>query len=198
MDIIFIILEYIKTQVDNNFYFSFICISFFLFIYNSFSIPGNTIFMVAIGYFFGIYLGYLISISTLVLGSLIFFIFSSVFLEKISPKTIVRYSGKIDQYISNSAIEYLIIFRMIPGPPLFLQNLILSLLKISKTKFLLSSFIGFSPLVFILVFFGHNLSNFNYIKTFRLNDILSLKFILFIFFIIILLVVRIIFIKRKK
>ena len=198
MDSLILILDYIKFQVEINYYFSIFFLFIFLLIYNSFSIPGNTIFMAASGYFFGIFIGYLISILTIVFGSLLFFIFSSFFLKKFSPKTLIKYSNKVDVYISNSSIEYLIIFRMIPGPPLFLQNLILSFLNVPKIKFIFSSLIGFTPLVFLLVFFGHQLTNFDNIKNFEINDIFSFKILIFVFLFLLFLILRIYLKKKKK
>ena len=197
MDIFFIFLDFLKLQVENNFFYSLFFITFFLLIYNSFSIPGNIIFIASTGYFFGIYIGFIISILTIVFGSLLFFIFSSYFLNKFSPNTIKKYSKQIDKYISNSSIEFLIIFRIIPGTPLMVQNLILSFLNISKLKFILSSFIGFSPLIFILVFFGDQLKSFENVKSFEITDIISFKFLIFILIIITILIIRIIYKKNK-
>ena len=196
MDSVFNFLDLIRLQIEYNYFFSIIIFILFLFVYFSFSLPGNILLMVSAGYFFGVYIGYLISIITLVLGSLLFSLFSSFFLKKIFPTLINKYSTKVDQYISKSSIEYLIIFRMIPGPPLMFQNLILSLLKITKIKFIISSFMGFTPLVFVLAFFGHQLNNFNNLKNFNIADVFSIEFILFLLLIIIFLAIRILYKKK--
>ena len=43
--------------------------------------------------------------------------------------------------------------------PLFVQNLFLSTLNISKTKFIISSFIGFSPYFLFFSFIGNQFSD---------------------------------------
>jgi uncharacterized membrane protein YdjX (TVP38/TMEM64 family) len=85
---------------------------------------------------------------------------------------------------------------MIPGVPLFLQNLLLSLLNITKIKFILSSFVGFTPLVFIIVFVGNQLTNIDKLKNLSISEIFSFKYLIFIFFFIIFLLIRIIY-KNK-
>ena len=167
MEILLNFLDHIKINVENNFILTFLFFFIFLLFYSSFSIPGNPIFIAATGYFFGIYIGYFISIIALVLGSLIFFSFFNIFIRKIFPGIFDKYVNNLNKYISNSSIEYLIIFRMIPGPPLFLQNLLLSFLNIDKIKFILTSFIGFTPLVFFMVF----IANFLYLFTWITTDI---------------------------
>ena len=152
MEILSNFLDFININIENNFYFTYLIFFIFLLIYNTFAIPGGLIVSCATGYFYGLFTGYVTFILALILGSFIFFIFSSFFIKNLFPKTIKKYSSNINNYISNSSLEYLIIFRMIPGPPLLIQNLLLSFLNISKINFIISSFIGFSPLVFVSVF----------------------------------------------
>ena len=85
---------------------------------------------------------------------------------------------------------------MIPGPPLLLQNLLLSFLNITKINFIISSFVGFSPIVFATVFIGNQLNDIDKIKNVSLNDIISFKFLIFIFCIIIFLSIRILYKKK--
>ena len=196
MDFLFNFLDYIKINIEYNYLKIFLFFFIFLIIYNSFSIPGNMVFIAATGYFFGSYIGYLLSISTLVLGSLIFFSFSNFFIGKIFLKYLNKYTSNLDKFIAGSSIEYLIIFRMIPGPPLFFQNLILSFLKIKKIDFILSSFIGFTPYVFMLVFIGNQFNNIDKLINLSFGDIFTFKFLFFICCIILLIVIRI-FYKKK-
>ena len=198
MDIFFLILEYIKLNAEINYFNTLLIFFIYLFLHNLFSLPGNIIFFAASGYFFGLYIGLFISMVSLVLGSLFFFIFTSFFLKKIFPKIYNNYSKKITNYIDDSSFEYLILLRLIPGPPLMLQNLLLSILNIKKTLFCLSTFIGFSPIVFISVFLGHKLSNFNSLKSVVFSDIFSLEFIIFTFCIFVLIFLRIFYQKKKN
>ena len=196
MEMLFIFFDYILINIEDNYLITLALFFIFLSLYFSLSLPGNIILIAATGYFFGIYVGYILSIITLVLGSLVFFIFNNFFIKKLFPNIISKYTHSLQSYISNSSIEYLIIFRIIPGPPLFLQNLLLSFLKISKKIFIISTFIGFSPLVFIVVFIGSQLTNVDKIQNLSINDIFSFKFLFLIIVLIIFLVIRIFF-KRN-
>jgi len=160
-------------------------------------VPGNLIFVASAGYFFGIYIGYIISILSIVLGSLIFFTVSKLFLKKLFTNVYDRYSTKINKYISNSSIEYLILFRMVPGPPLMMQNVCLSIVKISSIKFILTSFIGFSPIIFVAVYVGSKIKSLESIKNITMNSILSRDVLIIVGIMIFFLSLRIIFKKKS-
>ena len=196
MDFFFFILDLILDKIKYNYFPTLLCFFIFLLIYNTFSIPGNILFIASSGYFFGVFIGFLISILSLVLGSMIFYIFFSLFFKNFSSSLISKYSNKIIEYTKKSSFEYLIIFRMLPGTPLLIQNLLLSTLNISKTKFFLSSLIGFSPIVFIAVFVGNQLSDLESIKNLSISSIFSVNFFMFISFIIIIISLRVIFKKK--
>ena len=86
MNEFFVFLDFLIIYIDTNYNFSILIFFVFLLFYNTFSIPGNLIFVVSAGYFFGIYIGYIISILSIVLGSLIFFTVSKLFLSETSDK----------------------------------------------------------------------------------------------------------------
>ena len=197
MNEFFVFLDFLNNYINVNFNFSIIIFFIFLLVYNTFSIPGNLIFVVSTGYFFGIYIGYIISILSIVLGSLIFFTVSKLFLKKLFTNIYDNYSTKINKYISNSSFEYLILFRMIPGPPLMMQNVCLSILKINSIKFILTSFIGLSPITFVAVYFGSKIKSFESIKNLTMNSILSRDFLIFVGLMIFFLSLRIIFKKKS-
>ena len=198
MNFFYIFLDLIKLNIENNFIITFFLFFTFLVIYSSFSIPGNLVFIASTGYFFGIYFGYILSILSLVLGSLVFFIFSKFFFKRLFPNTYLKYSYNVTNYIAKSSAEYLIIFRLIPGTPLILQNLCLSLLDIKKATFILTSLIGFTPIVFITVFIGYQLNNLDNLKKLSLADLFSKEFIIFIIFIVVFLILKIIYKKHKN
>ena len=167
MDFVLYFLDYIQLKIEHNYYFSLIIFLSLMILYNSFSLPGNPIFMTSAGFLYGIGIGFSVSIIGIVLGSLIFYLFVSFLLKKVFPSFYNKYSSKAHSYLSDSSFEYLIIFRMIPGFPLIVQNLVLTILKIDKLKFIISSIIGFSPLVFAFVYFGKQLNNISKLKSFN-------------------------------
>ena len=66
-------------------------------------------------------------------------------------------------------------------------------LNISKTKFIISSFIGFTPYFLLFSFIGNQFSDLIEIKEFQLSNILSFELILIFLILIILLLIRIFF-----
>ena len=147
------------------------------------------------GYLFGIYYGFIISILSLTFGSLVFFILSKILFKYFFIKYYEKYAQNINKYISNSTVEYLIIFRLLPGLPLLVQNMILSLLDISISKFLLATFIGFTPIMLISVFIGNKIKNIQLITEISSQDIFTWDFIVIIFVLVLLLILKI---KFKK
>ena len=140
MEIILIYIEFINQYVNNYFYYSLVIFFIFLTIYCSLSIPGGVLLFIASGFLFEFYLGFLINLFSITIGSLFFFLFSKFILRILFPNLYRHYSEKVTNIIKDSSIEYLIVLRMIPGPPLLIQNLCLSILNISKTKFFYTSF----------------------------------------------------------
>jgi len=73
MNTVNLFIDYIDVIIQNNFYLSFVILFIFLIIYNTLAIPGNIILMVATGYFFNLYFGFLICLTSLTISSFIFF-----------------------------------------------------------------------------------------------------------------------------
>ena len=130
------------------------------------------------------------------IGSLNFFIFSKLFFKFFLSKFYNKYSNKITKIIKNSSFEYLILLRLISLFPLMVQNLCLSILNISKTKFIITTFIGFIPIMFLAAFIGNEISNFVELKNFKMKDLFSSNF-LFIFLLLISIIILRIFFKKK-
>ena len=196
MDIFLIYLDIITYYVDNNFLLSAFLFFIFLVIYNSFSLPGNLFFFLSSGFFFNVYIGFLINILSIVIGSLNFFIFSKLFFKFFLSKFYNKYSNKITKIIKNSSYEYLILLRLISLFPLMVQNICLSILNISKTKFIITTFIGFIPIMFLAAFIGNEISNFVELKYFKMKDLFSSNFLLILLLLISIIILRIFFKKK--
>jgi len=136
MEFFFSLIQDILSYSQDNYFISILVFFFFLLCYSVFSLPGLLIFTSMSGYLFGIYHGFIISILSITFGSLVFFILSKIFFKYFFIEYYEKYAQNINKYISHSTFEYLIIFRLVPGLPLMIQNIILSLLDIPKLKFL--------------------------------------------------------------
>ena len=193
IDVIFNFLIQFDLLIKNNLELSLILYFLFSFLFFTFSLPGSLIIILASSFFFGFITGFIINITTIVLGSLCFFLFFKNIFKKYFNKQIEKFSDKLNKIIKKSSFEYLVLLRLIFGVPLFVQNLFLSTLKISKTKFIFSSFIGFSPYFLFFSFIGNQFSDLIEVKEFQLSKILSFELILIFLLLIIFLLLRIIF-----
>ena len=193
IDVIFNFLIQFNLLIKNNLELSLILYFLFSFLFFTFSLPGSLIIILASSFFFGFITGFIINIITIVLGSLCFFLFFKNLFKKYYNKQIEKFSDKLNTIIKKSSFEYLVLLRLIFGVPLFVQNLFLSTLNISKTKFIISSFVGFTPYFLLFSFIGNQFSNLIEIKEFQLSNILSFELILIFLILIILLLIRIFF-----
>jgi len=192
-----IIFENFSNWIEINYYFSIFLFFIFILFYSLVSLPGLILFWVFAGFVFGIFLSYVICIISVTIGCFCFFILSKLFFNKFFRKKNIKYLNQIDNFIENSSLEYLIIFRLIPGPPLMMQNLILSFLDISNYKFIFSTFIGITPIMIFSILVGNKLNNLNSVNKISINDIITWDLLLIIFFFIFIIFTRIFFKKKK-
>ena len=197
MNTYILIFENIIKLIELNFFYSLLLFSFFIFFYSALSLPGMLIFIVFAGYVFGLFWGFLICVISATLGSFCFFIVSQHVLSKYFSRIYSKYSNQINLYIKKSTFEYLIIFRIIPGPPLMLQNFFLSMLKISNYKFIFSTFIGLFPVMFFSIYLGNKIKDLGTISNISSSDIFTWDLILTIMLFISVLVVMIL-LKNKS
>ena len=194
-EIIFNFLINLNEFVSTYYIFSF-CIFFIIStLYFTFSLPGGIIILLSSGFFFGFIGGFFLNIISICFGSLIFIIFSKTLIKGLFEKYYVLFSDKLSTYIKSSSYEYLILIRLIIGPPLLFQNICISLLNISKTKILITSFIGFTPLMLLFSYLGSHVSNIIELKAFTIADIFTSEIIIIFVLIISILFFRI-FIKK--
>ena len=194
-EIIFNFLINLNEFVSTYYIFSF-CLFFIIStLYFTFSLPGGVIILLSSGFFFGFIGGFFLNIISICLGSLIFIIFSKTLLRGFFEKYYVKFSDKLSTYIKSSSYEYLVLIRLIIGPPLLFQNICISLLNISKTKILITSFIGFAPLMLLFSYLGSHVSNIIELKAFTIADIFTSEIIIIFVLIISILFFRI-FIKK--
>jgi uncharacterized membrane protein YdjX (TVP38/TMEM64 family) len=194
-EIIYNILFNLTDFINNNYYSSFLLYFIISICFFTLSLPGGIIILISSGFFFGFLEGFIINILSISLGSLIFIIFSKTILSKLFEKYYNKYSDKLTDFIKNSSYEYLILLRLIIGPPLIFQNICISLLNISKTKILISSVIGFTPSMLLFSYFGSYASNLIELKVFTFSSIFSPEILIIIGLFIFLIILRIYFKK---
>jgi len=194
-EIIYNILFNLTDFINNNYYYSFLLYFIISICFFTLSLPGGIIILISSGFFFGFLEGFIINILSISFGSLIFIIFSKTILNKLFQKYYNKFSDKLTDFVKNSSYEYLILLRLVIGPPLIFQNICISLLNISKTKILFSSVIGFTPTMLLFSYFGSYVSNLIELKTFTFSSIFSPEILIIIGLFIFLIILRIYFKK---
>ena len=194
-EFIYNILFNLTDFINNNYYSSFLLYFIISICFFTLSLPGGIIILISSGFFFGFLEGFIINILSISLGSLIFIIFSKTILSKLFEKYYNKFSDKLTDFIKNSSYEYLILLRLIIGPPLIFQNICISLLNISKTKILISSVIGFTPIMLLFSYFGSYASNLIELKAFTFSSIFTPEILITIGLFIFLIFLRIYFKK---
>ena len=195
-EIVFNFLIHLNEFISTYYIYSFCLFLIISTLYFTFSLPGGIIILLSSGFFFGFIEGFFLNIISICLGSLIFIIFSKTLLRVLFEKYYDKFSDKLSKYIKSSSYEYLILLRLIIGPPLLFQNICISLLNISKTKIFVTSFIGFTPLMLLFSYLGSHVSNIIELKSFTIADIFTSE-LLIIFGLIILFIFFRIFFKKK-
>ena len=191
IDYIQIILNYIQILVFDNYLLALISYFIFCLLFFFLSLPGGIIVTLSSGFFFGFYIGFLINIISITIGSFFFIILSKYFFVNYFNNYLSKYTDKLNKIIKKSSYEYLILIRLIFGIPLFVQNLFISTLEISKFKFIVSSLIGFSPYFLIFSFVGDKISNLLEIKSLSIKNIFSIEIIVILIILVLILIFRI-------
>jgi len=154
---LFTYLEIIQNYISNNFFISFFIFLFsycFLIICN---FPAASLLSLIGGFLYGTWIGGLGIIFGGTIGAFIVFYFAKIFLyDNISKKLLNKYSF-IKQYFQKNELELMLLIRLIPAIPFFLQNLTLAGLGAKNSKFFFTTLIGLSPWALIFASIGQGL-----------------------------------------
>ena len=191
IDYILIMLNYTQLLVDQNYTLTLILYFLFCLLFFFLSLPGGLIVTLSSGFFFGFYIGFIINITSITIGSLFFMIISKYFFLNYFNYYLSKYTDKLNKIIKKSSYEYLILIRLIFGIPLIVQNLFISTLEISKVKLIISSIIGFTPYFLIFSYVGDKISDLLEIKSFSIKNIFSIEIIIILIILALVLIFRI-------
>ena len=151
------------------------------------------------GFLFGTWIGGVVTIVGGTIGAFtVFTIAKFFFLDFIKRKFLNKYSY-IENYFNKNDLELMILIRIIPGTPFFLQNLILAGLGANNKRFFYTTFLGLTPWSFIFASIGQGLEELFINKT-RLSFslIVQPEYLIPIGFIAFLLILVISFKKKFK
>ncbi len=192
-------LEIIQNFILQNFF-----ISIFIFILSySFLImcnfPFASLLSMINGFLFGTWIGGMISIVGGTIGAFsIFIIAKFFFLDSIKKKFLNKYSY-IENYFNKNDLELMMLIRIIPVIPFFLQNLILAGLGANNKKFFYTTLIGLAPWSFIFGSIGQGLEEIFVNKTeLSFSLIAQPEYLIPICFIAFIIIMIILFKKKFK
>ena len=192
-------LEIIQNFILQNFFVSiFIVILSYSFLIMC-NFPFASLLSMINGFLFGTWIGGTISIVGGTLGAFgIFLIAKFFFLDFIKNKFLNKYSY-IENYFNKNDLELMMLIRIIPAIPFFLQNLILTGIGAHNKKFFYTTLIGLAPWSFIFGSIGQGLEEIFVNKTELSFSLISQpEYLIPIGFIAFLIVTIILFKKRFK
>ena len=192
-------LEIIQNFILQNFFVSiFIVILSYSFLIMC-NFPFASLLSMINGFLFGTWIGGTISIVGGTLGAFgVFLIAKFFFLDFIKNKFLNKYSY-IENYFNKNDLELMMLIRIIPAIPFFLQNLILAGLGAHNKKFFYTTLIGLAPWSFIFGSIGQGLEEIFVNKTeLSFSLIAQPEYLIPIGFIAFLIVMIIIFKKKFK
>lgn len=171
----------IEIYIYNNYLVSILILFLTLIISIILNFPGNSLKAVISGYYFGIFTGSLIAIISITLGSFIFYnLINKKIMRSVSQKK-TNYEIFLNKYLNTKYIwTYLFCLRLLPIIPLPIQNLIISSLDVSRTKFLATTTLGVAPLIILYVLIGSQLSSILNIENLSFSVIILPNIVLFL------------------
>ena len=192
-------LEIIQNFILQNFFVSiFIVILSYSFLIMC-NFPFASLLSMINGFLFGTWIGGTLSIVGGTLGAFgVFLIAKFFFLDFIKNKFLNKYSY-IENYFNKNDLELMMLIRIIPAIPFFLQNLILAGLGAHNKKFFYTTLIGLAPWSFIFGSIGQGLEEIFVNKTeLSFSLIAQPEYLIPIGFIAFLIVMIILFKKKFK
>ena len=109
------------------------------------------------GFIFGKWLGLIIVIFGLSIGSTLLYICGNYFLKDlIREKFLLRFKN-LEIKFKKSEFIYLLIYRFVGGIPFALSNVLPCIFNVKVINFFLATFIGITPQIFLLVAIGNGL-----------------------------------------
>ena len=115
--------------------------------------------VLASGFLFGSYLGTIIIVTALTLGSTLVYIFANFFFKNLIREKFLNKFSNLEKKFKDKELIYMIIYRAIGGIPFQIQNLIPCMFSVSIKNFFIGTMIGLTPQAFIISTLGNGLEN---------------------------------------
>ena len=110
------------------------------------------------GFIFGKWIGTIVVTTALSIGALCLYIFAKYFLYDLLKENLFTKFKNLNSMFKNKELLVMIIFRFIGMVPFFLANLLPVIFNVNAKNYLLGTFVGIIPAVFIIVSLGSGFS----------------------------------------
>ena len=151
------------------------------------------------GFIFGKWIGTIVVTSSLSIGALCLYIFAKYFLYDFLKENLFTKFKNLNLMFQKKELLVMVIFRFVGFVPFFLANLLPVIFNISTKNYLLGTFIGILPAIFIMVSLGSGFSDaiYNFDKFPSLLSLIALPEIYFPLIGFFIILVLSIFLKKK-
>ncbi len=109
------------------------------------------------GFIFGKWMGLLIVITGLSIGSSLLYLFSNFFLKELIKEKFLSKFKNLDEKFKRSEFIYLLIYRFIGGIPFAISNVLPCIFNVKLFNFFWATFIGILPQIFLICSIGSGL-----------------------------------------
>ena len=192
-------LDFIQNFISQNYLlsiFTFLILYSFLILCN---FPFASLLSMINGFLFGTWIGGTISLIGGTLGAFGIFIIAKIFFSDFIKNKFLNKYSYIENYFNKNDLELMILIRIVPAAPFFIQNLILAGLGANNKKFFFTTLFGLAPWSFIFGSIGQGLEEIFINKT-ELNFYLIVQpeYLIPLGFIAFLIIMIILFKKKFK
>ena len=192
-------LDFIQNFISQNYLlsiFTFLISYSFLILCN---FPFASLLSMINGFLFGTWIGGTISLIGGTLGAFGIFIIAKIFFSDFIKNKFLNKYSYIENYFNKNDLELMILIRIVPAAPFFIQNLILAGLGANNKKFFLTTLFGLAPWSFIFGSIGQGLEEIFLNKTeLSLSLIIQPEYLIPLGFIAFLIITIILFKKNLK
>ena len=125
------------------------------------SLPGASVLSLAVGFVFGLWLGWLLLLVSATVGAvLVFWLVRYFFYDWAKAKIdVITVAQKITTEFEQHSFNYLLFLRLVPLFPFWLVNLTMAFTSIKTSQYALGTFLGIMPGSFVFANLGRSLAD---------------------------------------
>ena len=113
--------------------------------------------ILAAGFLLGPYLGTLIAVTSLSIGSTIIYIFANYFFKDVIREKFINKFKNLEIKFKKREFTYMLVYRFVGGIPFQIANIIPCIFNVKTKNFLMATFLGMMPRAFVLASLGSGL-----------------------------------------